>query len=315
MKRSCILICIFLYACEGLFDGSRVPADVDKRKTIQEIKSGSAYLGVWPYLDTNGSLKHRFYLELQLGNSSESVWPAEGAMICELLSSLLVNPSWTSFPCAKGYYDHFLAFGNLGGSYRLHVEVDGEIKERHPNDPIGLKAFTLRSIKKGDFCTNPWRQTTSTPPLESTIWKWIGFIEEGRIYSKPACEDQEIRLTFEPDLISPSQFDYIPHPAAKRIHLSSKVWQSNGLWTDVYIPIDNTSIKIDSARFHPPKSPGPVIPINTFEDVTWEMKHKFDSLNLLFKANDTITYQVTNFTGTLMLTNARRGISALFVVQ
>jgi hypothetical protein len=43
------------------------------------------------------------------------------------------------------------------------------------------------------------------------------------------------------------------------------------------------------------------------------MKHKFDSLNLLLKPNDTITYRID--LGTLMLTNPRRGLSALFVAQ
>jgi hypothetical protein len=313
MKRGWILMCIFLCSCEGLFDGDRVPANVYKRKTIQEIKSGPAYLGVWPDKDANGSLRHRFYLELVLGSATEKLMLADDILICDLLSNLVVNPSWTDSPCVLGYNDNFLAFGNLGDIYRLHVLVDGEIKERHPEDPVGLKAFSLRSIKKGDFCTIQWQQTTSSPSLASTNWKWIGFAANGRIYSKPACEDQEIRLTFESESLLPSQFEFIPDPAAKRIRMTSQVWQSNGLWADVYIPIDNSQLRIDSALFHPPKSPGPVIPINSFEGVTWEMKHKFDSLNLLLKPNDTITYRID--LGTLMLTNPRRGLSALFVAQ
>lgn len=314
MKRSWILISIILFACEGLFDGDRVPADVYKRKTIQEIKSGPAYLGVWSYLDTNGTLRHRFYLELLLGNATEILMPGDDILICELLSTLIVNPSWTASPCVLGYHDKFLAFGNISGIYRMHVEIDGEIKERHPDDPIYWKAFAPSSIRKGNFCMNQWQPYNGTPPLASTIWKWVGFVTDGgRIYSRPACEDQEIRLTFESESLSTNQFEYIPHSNAKKIGMTSKVWQSNGLWTDVYIPIDNTSFKIDSARFHPPKSPGPVIPINTFEDVTWEMKHKFDSLNLLLKLNDTVNFHIG--LGGLLLTNPRRGLSALFVAQ
>lgn len=314
MKRGWILMCIFLCSCEGLFDGDRVPANVYKRKTIQEIKSGPAYIGVWSYVDTYGNLRHRFYLELLLGNATETLMPADDVLICELLSTLIVNPSWTDSPCVLGYHDKFLAFGNIGGIYRMHVEVDGEIKERHPDDPILWKAFAPRSIRKGNFCTNQWQPFNGTPPLASTIWKWVGFVSDGgRIYSRPACEDQEVRLTFEDELLSASEFAFIPHPEAKRTRMTSKVWQSNGLWADVYIPIDNSRLRIDSARFHPPKSPGPVIPINSFEGVTWEMKHKFDSLNLLLKPNDTINYRI-DF-GTLVLTNPRRGLSALFDVR
>ena len=313
MKRGWILMCIFLCSCEGLFDGDRVPANVYKRKTIQEVKSGPAYLGVWPYKDANGSLRHRFYLELVLGSATEKLMLADDILICDLLSKLVVNPSWTDSPCVLGYNDKFLAFGNLGDIYRLHVLVDGEIKERHPEDPVGLKAFSLRSIQKGDFCTNLWRQTITSPSLASTNWKWIGFATNGRIYSKPACEDQEVRLTFEDELLSASEFAFIPHPDAKRIGLTSRVWQSNGLWADVYIPIGNSRLRIDSARFHPPKSPGPVIPINAFEDITWEMKHKFDSLNLLLRPDDTVNYHIE--LGGLVLTNQRRGLSALFVAQ
>lgn len=239
--------------------------------------------------------------------------PADDVLICELLSTLIVNPSWTDSPCVLGYHDKFLAYGNIGGIYRMHVEIDGEIKERHPDDPTLWKAFAPRSISKGNFCTNLWQQPTSSPSLASTNWKLIGFAANGSIYSKPACEDQEVRLTFESELLSPSQFQYIPNPEANRIRMTSQVWQSNGLWADVFIPIGNSRLRIDSALFHPPKSPGPVIPINSFEGVTWEMKHKFDSLNLLLKPNDTVNYHIE--LGGLVITNQRRGLSALFVAQ
>lgn len=287
-----------------------VPLKIELRKTLEEIQDIPAFLDV-EKLDQEGEEIIVFSFEIQGNTQTQRLVPASDLLICSLLSEQLKYGMEITEDCAlSGYYYRYLSRRPTSPTYRLHVTISGQVKERSEEDLFTGLPIVLDEIKKIESCPVEISANPNPIALENQFWRLVGFTDQNRnIISYPTCENPTVGIIFHDRILNGSAID---DSLARSFTIQTEVWSRPGPLFSVYNYSSDSTLVITRALNPSYMPPRPATsPSNNFPYLTNAMVEVYFGLNKLFVYLEPVEFTLEG--NQLWLSNPAGDIHAQFI--